>query len=82
MSAQLYGTRTVERLAPRVLLLAHGTADGILDCAASKDIYERAREPKRLELYEGADHTLLSVADELEALLRAWLLDVARGGSG
>ena len=81
LSSQLYGTRTVERLAPKALLLAHGTADGILDCAASKDIYERAQEPKRLELYEGAGHTLHSVADELEELLRSWLSDVVAGAS-
>jgi fermentation-respiration switch protein FrsA (DUF1100 family) len=77
LSAQLYGTRTVERLAPRPLLLVHGTADGILDCAASKDIYERAQEPKRLELYDRADHSLASCADELFELLREWLTEVA-----
>ena len=81
LSSQLYGTRTVERLAPRALLLAHGTADGVLDCAASKDIFERAREPKRLELYEGAGHSLVSVADELYELLHEWLLNVARTGA-
>lgn len=79
LSPQLYGTRTVERLAPRPLLLVHGTADGILDSAASKDIYERAQEPKSLVLYDGADHTLVSHGDELDELLRGWLLDVAGG---
>lgn len=76
LSPQLYGTRTVERLSPRALLLVHGTADGVLDCAASKDIYERAREPKRLVLYDGAGHSLASCADELFELLREWLRDV------
>lgn len=75
LSPQLYGTRTVERLSPRPLLLVHGTADKILDCAASDDIYERALEPKRLVLYEGADHGLTSCADELFDLLRGWLVD-------
>lgn len=75
LSPQLYGTRTVERLSPRPLLLVHGTADRILDCAASDDIYERALEPKRLVLYEGADHGLTSCADELFDLLRDWLVD-------
>jgi alpha-beta hydrolase superfamily lysophospholipase len=76
LSPQLYGTRTVERLAPRPLLLVHGTADGVLDYAASKDIYERAQEPKRLVLYDGADHSLASCADELFELLGGWLRDV------
>lgn len=77
LSSQLYGTRSVQRLSPRSLLLVHGAADGILDCAASQDIYDRAMEPKRLVLYEGADHMLRSCADELFELLRAWLLEIA-----
>lgn len=77
LSPQLYGTRTVERLSPKALLLAHGTFDTILDCAASTDIYDRALEPKRLVLFEGADHGLTSCADELFDMLSAWLVDVA-----
>ena len=73
LSPQLYGTRSVQRLAPRPLLLVHGTADGVLDPAASRDIYARAGEPKRIELYEGAGHSLSSCADEVFELLRAWL---------
>jgi alpha-beta hydrolase superfamily lysophospholipase len=60
----------------------HGTADGVLDYAASKDIYERAQEPKRLVLYDGADHSLASRADELFELLRAWLLETTGDRSG
>lgn len=80
LSSQLYGTRTVERLAPKSLLLVHGTADGILDCQASRDIYDRALEPKRLVLYDGADHTLMQCADELEELLRGWLVETVAAG--
>ena len=76
LSSQLHGTHSVERIAPKSLLLAHGTADGILDCAASRDIYDRAQEPKRLVLYEGADHMLAQCADELFELLRGWLVEV------
>jgi fermentation-respiration switch protein FrsA (DUF1100 family) len=76
LSPQLYGTRSAQRLSPKPLLLVHGTADGVLDCAASKDIYERALEPKRLVLYEGADHTLASCVEELFELLRTWLQEV------
>ena len=82
LSPQLHGTRTVERLAPRSLLLVHGTADSVLDCAASRDIYDRALEPKRLVLYEGAGHALASCAEELFELLRAWLGEVAGASHG
>jgi fermentation-respiration switch protein FrsA (DUF1100 family) len=61
-------------------LLVHGTADAILDCAASQDIYDRALEPKRLLLYEGADHSLTSCAGELFDLLREWLAGAAGAG--
>ena len=82
LSPQLYGTRTVERLAPRPLLIVHGTADKILDAEASKDIYSRAKEPKRLELYEGAGHGLGSCAEELFELVKGWLLeDLAAGAN-
>ena len=74
LSPQVYGTRTVERLAPRSLLLAHGTADKILDAKASRDIYARAGEPKRLELFEGAGHSLRSCAEELFELVQGWLM--------
>ncbi len=81
LSPQLYGTRTVERLAPRRLLLVHGTADQILDAKASKDIYARAKEPKRLELYDGAGHGLGSCAKELFELTKSWLLETIAVGA-
>ncbi len=79
LSPQLYGTRTVERLSPRSLLLVHGTADQILDAEASRDIYARALEPKRMELYEGAGHSLKSCAEDLFKLAKGWLLETVRG---
>jgi len=77
LSAQLYGTRTVERLG-KPLLLVHGMRDGVLDHAASEDIHARALEPKRLVLYAEADHTLDHAAPDLEDLLASWLSDIVR----
>lgn len=78
LSSQLYGTRTVERLA-KPLLLVHGMRDGVLDHAASEDIHARAAEPKRIVLYADADHSLSQCATELEELLASWLPSVTRG---
>ena len=78
LSSQLYGTRTVERLA-KPLLLVHGMRDGILDYAASEDIHSRAVEPKRIVLYADADHSLMQCAAQLEDLLAEWLPSVTRG---
>jgi dienelactone hydrolase len=72
-SSQLAGAHVVAELKPKPLLLIHGTADEILPQRSSELIYERAEEPKRLMLFEGADHRLTGKGDELFALVDEWL---------
>ena len=50
ISSQLAGAHVVAELAPKPLLLIHGTTDAILPHRSSELIYERAQEPKRLML--------------------------------
>ncbi|HJU29253.1 MAG TPA: hypothetical protein VJ718_08785 [Candidatus Binataceae bacterium] len=73
ISSQLAGAHVVAELAPRPLLLIHGTADTILPDRCSRILYERARDPKTLKLFEGADHRLREVPDELYTLVSDWL---------
>lgn len=73
MSSQTYGTRLVKELAPRPLLLLHGTADEILPDRCSRDIYARAGEPKELKLYPGCRHGLDECRDQVDQDLLAWL---------
>ena len=47
----------VHKLAPRPLLLIHGTENRLHSVEEAYDLYERAGEPKRLELLEGCGHT-------------------------
>jgi pimeloyl-ACP methyl ester carboxylesterase len=47
----------VERIAPRPLLLVHGQDNRLHSVDESRDLYEHAREPKRLVLLEGSGHT-------------------------
>jgi len=61
-------------LAPRPLLLVHGTADEILPHRSSELIYEKAGEPRELMLFEDADHRFSGRGDELFALVKEWLL--------
>ncbi len=56
------------------ILLVHGTADEILPPASSERVYARAREPKRLMLYPGANHNLDQVATEVHDLVHDWIL--------
>jgi fermentation-respiration switch protein FrsA (DUF1100 family) len=73
LSSQLYGAGTVDRLCPKALLLVHGEADEVLDAEASRLIYERAREPKRLVLYPETGHALFEAREEVFSLLLDWI---------
>jgi pimeloyl-ACP methyl ester carboxylesterase len=73
ISSQLAGAHVVSDLAPKPLLLIHGTADTILPAQCSRLLFERADEPKTLRLFEGGDHRLRDFGDELYALVSDWL---------
>ena len=61
------------QLAPRRLLVVHGKADTRLTFACGQQIYDMAKEPKELVLYEGAEHRLEECRDDLEELLGNWI---------
>jgi fermentation-respiration switch protein FrsA (DUF1100 family) len=73
ISSQLDGAQNVAQLAPRPLLLIHGTADTILSHESSRLIFQHAGEPKMLKLLEGADHGLRQVGDEVHNLVVRWI---------
>lgn len=75
LSCQLVGTERVAEVAPRPLLLVHGTGDLVIDKASAEIIYGNAGEPKELVLYEGAGHGLWECGDELYELLRGRLVE-------
>jgi alpha/beta superfamily hydrolase len=73
LSSQTRGTEAVAELAPRPLLVAHGTADEVLPDSCAKDIHRRAREPKDLILYPGCRHGLDQCREALDRGLLGWL---------
>src|SRR5512146_2118183 len=75
VSSQLFGAHGVAELAPRPLLLLHGTADAILPHECSERLYERAQEPKTLKLFPGVGHRFTEAADELLETVRDWLIE-------
>ncbi|MCC3152740.1 dienelactone hydrolase family protein [Hymenobacter sp. BT770] len=74
MSSQTYGTDLVPRLSPRPLLLVHGSADEILPDVCSRNIYERAKEPKELHLYPGCRHGLDECREQVDDVVVGWLV--------
>jgi uncharacterized protein len=73
VSSQLAGAQVIAELAPKPLLLIHGTADSILPDECSRILYGRAGEPKMLKLFEGADHRLSRCGNELFTLVHGWI---------
>lgn len=73
LASQTAGTHRVAELAPRALLLIHGLDDIRLSPDCSRLLYQRAGEPKRLELLAGARHSLRQNREEVRRLLLEWL---------
>jgi pimeloyl-ACP methyl ester carboxylesterase len=73
LAPQTYGARLAGQLAPRPLLVVHGKADTRLPYTCGVQIYDWAREPKQLVLFEGAEHRLDECAAELDQLLTQWI---------
>jgi len=82
LATQTAGAQRVGLLAPIPTLFIHGLADQRLPADCSRLLYERAGDPRRLELLEGATHSLRQVREEVRALVVEWLaeqLGVTRG---
>ena len=73
MSSQTYGTDLAGDVAPRPMLLIHGTADDVLSPLCSRQIFAAAKEPKEIKLYRGAGHGLDEVRQEVLDLLVRWI---------
>ncbi len=76
VASQTYGTGSVRLLAPKSLLLLHGTADRTLPDRCSRDLYARAREPRELVLYPGGDHGLTRHRRQVLEKLLGWSRDL------
>jgi pimeloyl-ACP methyl ester carboxylesterase len=73
MSTQTYGTELTPAVAPRPMLLIHGTNDNVLPDRCSRQVYAAAGEPKEIKLYPGAGHGLDEVRQEVLDLLVRWI---------
>lgn len=73
LSPQTYGAMGAPLIAPRPLLLVHGKADTRLPYSCAVQIHQMAQEPKKLVLYDGAEHWLEECREELQELLGEWI---------
>lgn len=78
-ASQTYGAAgEVAKLAPRSLLLFHGTRDPVLSDGNSRLLYETAGEPRDLVLYPGEGHAFTRVGPDLARRVLAWALPLLR----
>ena len=75
LATQTAGAQRVAELAPTPLLLVHGLADVRLPPDCSRLLHDLAGEPKRLELLEGATHSLRQRREDVRTLLLGWFTD-------
>jgi fermentation-respiration switch protein FrsA (DUF1100 family) len=75
LSTQTAGAQPVAQIAPRPILLIHGLDDIRLSPDCSRLLYRLAGDPKRLELLEGARHSLRQRREDVRRLLVDWFRD-------
>ncbi len=71
----------VDKIAPRPVLFVHGEKDWLIKPSHSKMLFERARDPKALEIIEGAGHAeriFDAFPDRFEALCVDWFRKTLR----
>ena len=75
ISTQSYGTEGVSKLKEKEcsILLLHGNSDAVLSSYCSSYVYNKAKEPKQLILYDNASHSLDEVADNVFRKVHQWL---------
>lgn len=76
LATQTAGAQRVGLLAPIATLFIHGLADQRLPPDCSRLLYERAGEPRRLELLEDATHSLRQRREDVRAILLDWFASV------
>lgn len=79
IASQTAGTQDVGRLAPKALLLIHGTRDPVLPDTCSRQLYAQAGEPKDLVLYDGDGHGIERHTAALLDRLAAWCAGLLGG---
>lgn len=82
VASQTAETEGIRKLAPRPVLLMHGTGDTTLSDYCSRRLYDMygTKGDRRLELFEGDNHGLTHHARQAEGMLLEFIATVAGAG--
>lgn len=73
LPASMLALEQAGAIAPRPLLVVHGTEDSWVPLAEAEQLYERASDPRRLVVVEGANHSFAWHRAELIGHILRWL---------
>jgi pimeloyl-ACP methyl ester carboxylesterase len=75
LATQSYGIEGISKLKENgwSILLLHGNNDAVLPSCCSSYVYNKAKEPKQLVLYDNTSHSLDEVADKVFHKVHKWL---------
>ena len=82
VASQTYGTESVKYLAPKSLLLLHGTGDTCLNSYCSESLYAKAKDPKELVLYQGDNHGITHHSEEAKTKIMEWTTNLLQSQKG
>jgi len=78
--------QSADDLSPIPYLVIHGTEDPLVDVSSAHRLYDAAREPKELWIYQGGGHSIsdlgVQYGDQFRFRLRDWLDRQLGQGSG
>jgi alpha/beta superfamily hydrolase len=79
VASQTAETEGIRRLAPRPVLLLHGTGDRTLSSVCSERLYEMygSKGRRKLKFFEGDDHSLTKNAQKAEEILCGFIAECA-----
>jgi len=80
VASQTAGTLGADLLAPRSLLLLHGTGDTCLNVKCSEQIYARAGQPKKLIKFHGDNHGITNHREEVMETIMEWAQELFKKG--
>ena len=84
VASQRAETSGVQTMAPRPLLLVHGTSDQTMRYSASQELYEEYGEEgeRKLKLFDGDDHEMSKHTRKVEKLLCRFIVKHESEGEG
>ena len=62
------------KISPRPVLIVHGDRDDVIPVESAYELYERAKEPKKLLIFKGVNHQIRNSQEAMDAVVK-WMVE-------